>query len=1747
MVRTERKATLDQNKGSPKKKKAVAGEKKKQSSGKKDPPSSPSGKKKRFAFWKSGDDKSSAKKKDNKDQVSNNNKASKKQTNDDEKVSESAAVARSTTPETSSATKQKSAEKSRAAAAAAAAAVATKNESIKKPEMVRQESEPFDVVQDKQLRVKQGPISPVRANAAKSASRLAHSPKFPSAAEDLLLETLTDEEDEPELVAVMDDHLSDGLGATVMAANQSPANKSPERATSNMSKQALVAASLAAAAKKSFKASSSRSIVADVEPKETSSFSSTDLDPMTPTFASRAMPMDESNEDNNNNSKPTTPQPAGIVDSGSVYYDAVRRNIYDEEEEVPEQASYSSLAINQRSKPKLSMPRFHNLQKEKKESAKATSSRSLGGSSRSLGGMNSRAQAQQSTAQLAKPSGDEPMVVIQDGTKPLSSKLRNGTAFVSLDSMSAVVPLHQRTKKKKTKIDNISEVDDIALLKNDDLIQDPLDKDRDNKSVGAHSSSSAGSMSAALSLLRNRNKWKKLDVDEEEDERHSLSDHSSRFAQTPNSSTSRALPPSREDSSASKSEDRTNRRAVAAAGLGAAGVAAAVASSDGRSRPDTGTPFMSPLEATEKENNAPNKENDEDEDSVFDLDGDDNDEATQKSKALAASPAAPALRKSKNGFISPSKSNRVMFAVEDDSNLETELRRADGRKSTSSPGDSMSVVSGMSAGRSVMTEGTYASSVYTTSSANTQSSRKRRPGAAKKRMAKAKEAELKNSKGWHESIREAAATNNRVWNPSKGWIDYEEPESEETGLEDGRNEKLHISLKNVSKRSPSNQANSSDSVSRSPSTSVPFPSDWEKDRSEMIPIKENEDGDDHSADELNEEKKVEPLSPPRSPARSRAAQGEGDSPNMSWVDSMRAATAKLNTGNRQWDPEQGWTENGPPVSEIVTLSPSRKNTETQSDNNDHAGQLGVGQPSLNDVPISSVAEEADENSTQTSDQSSTLSGSPRSMGVVSEETDNDVGKVAPSKEGLSDWIQQASANLGGSQPESSMTEIESDGAVASVPSKSSALPTNKVPKGSRNRLLLPPGVGAKSRTPKAGDQRDSSITSSKKSGASAGYVELSSNGSVRSIAEEMRSISDPSLDDGTTATNETRSLDPVSLNAEDFSVAVTERQSFNLSSRGAGVASGKAPTVHVVKEKMSKSDRDLFASNDEDGTRGGGSGAQMVLKDSKSTDDDSRNSDTWDNSGFGDDSDSEIVSPTSVESAEGNKKEFTKKATREMRRENSSPTRSVSSLAQQWEAKANAKKEKPTTEKNSEPVFVASGDDDSVFKFKDRSKIPKDDDDSIFMFSDVGSPLRLDQASLAKHEARTKNKEEPPLDNFGFPDAVEDDMYLDTLAAALSRSNQTRKDPETDQSRSIGSRGDPDGRLGADVDDRASDFTKGSTIEKATFFSRLQACAAPIIPRFNTENPSDDSLSAHLAFLKRSPNNNPSPSSNSARSFPSPAFVCGRPDTIFEEDDDKTNNDESTRQSLPNPPRTRSRPRSNQRASQSSSSSPRASPKRDRGPSPKVGQSSKSVSSSSEMKSPSSDISGGGGFGAKTAYLEALALKTAVSNKKKEDAKRNGVSRRKGSEEDGLSVDTGTSPSVVSSATEQSHSQAWQSFLERKKSNSGRKSKTGSSAKSSSDNDVSRAAEKYATEKVEEMMANMPSPSESNRTNPKFQEYGGQSSNRSDSGSSMMDGVSRGRTKKKSSSAKAAEDLAAARVEAMMMAMSSTKLDEGGM
>jgi hypothetical protein len=89
--------------------------------------------------------------------------------------------------------------------------------------------------------------------------------------------------------------------------------------------------------------------------------------------------------------------------------------------------------------------------------------------------------------------------------------------------------------------------------------------------------------------------------------------------------------------------------------------------------------------------------------------------------------------------------------------------------------ESMSVVSGKSFS---MESGLHdPGSVYTQSSNFTQSSRKRRPGAAKTRLAKAKEAEkhAAKKKGWHESILAAAETNNRIWQPKLGWVGYQQP------------------------------------------------------------------------------------------------------------------------------------------------------------------------------------------------------------------------------------------------------------------------------------------------------------------------------------------------------------------------------------------------------------------------------------------------------------------------------------------------------------------------------------------------------------------------------------------------------------------------------------------------------------------------------------------------------------------------------------------------------------------------------------------------------------------------------------------------------------------------------------------------------------------------------------------------------------------------------------------------------------
>jgi hypothetical protein len=94
--------------------------------------------------------------------------------------------------------------------------------------------------------------------------------------------------------------------------------------------------------------------------------------------------------------------------------------------------------------------------------------------------------------------------------------------------------------------------------------------------------------------------------------------------------------------------------------------------------------------------------------------------------------------------------------------------------------------------------------------------------------------------------------------------------------------------------------------------------------------------------------------------------------------------------------------------------------------------------------------------------------------------------------------------------------------------------------------------------------------------------------------------------------------------------------------------------------------------------------------------------------------------------------------------------------------------------------------------------------------------------------------------------------------------------------------------------------------------------------------------------------------------------------------------------------------------------------------------------------------------------------------------------------------------------------------------------------------DVSRAAEKYAAEKVEEIMSKMAARS---KTTPRLRESRNEFSdvgNKETAGAATTVPTSAsGQNPSGGGSISAAEDLAAARVEAMMAALANTNFDEG--
>jgi hypothetical protein len=343
-------------------------------------------------------------------------------------------------------------------------------------------------------------------------------------------------------------------------------------------------------------------------------------------------------------------------------------------------------------------------------------------------------------------------------------------------------------------------------------------------------------------------------------------------------------------------------------------------------------------------------------------------------------------------------------------------------------------------------------------------------------------------------------------------------------------------------------------------------------------------------------------------------------------------------------------------------------------------------------------------------------------------------------------------------------------------------------------------------------------------------------------------------------------------------------------------------------------------------------------------------------------------------------------------------------------------------------------------------------------------------------------------------------------------------------------------------DESDSDFvpSEASTqiAQGTTFLQRLQACAAPIVNKSH-ECGSGVPMAAHLAFLRNNPTMGGTPdkpSTNKDSSRAAPAVLCGRPDVIVEEededdndnddDDDDDDDDDEPVRTAPPPPvmRPKSRSRSNPR----------------------------SIRSKDDVSSVISDE-----FGAKTAYFEALAMKAAVSGGHKK------TRRSPGS-------DVSASTHSKTSSSSSKHSEKFQQFLERRASKSDTSLPPAQPAPApappqppmprskppSGRHDISSRAERYASEKVEEMIGAMTtSSSRSSRhgssRHGRILDYRGRPMEEEETGAfptlprplSSSSPPSHNRIYASPSRA-AAEELAAARVEAMMANLSTHKLED---
>lgn len=950
--------------------------------------------------------------------------------------------------------------------------------------------------------------------------------------------------------------------------------------------------------------------------------------------------------------------------------------------------------------------------------------------------------------------------------------------------------------------------------------------------------------------------------------------------------------------------------------------------------------------------------------------------------------------------------------------------------------------------RSVVSGKSYKTSM-TMATNYTVSTRSRRPGAAKQRLTSQKTGESTSSsqhgrkvQGWQESIQAAAAGMNRVWDPVRGWVDYENPEVPEGNDVDISDEKIVINVDNLRK------AASADEGDDGPPPTI-------------------SSGDAVDAQAVMDAFSPPPPPPPRekAPGTSRSLPGTaGDqdgSPSRSrgWVQSMKEATARINTQGKKWDPERGWISLEDNETHELHQDDYRYSgavdTQAESDTQDFGT---VPQDTL--MPLPDRSKHAQD---------------PNGQGPMHKTRRDPSGQIHVPVEEDHQSV-DASTKSGGGR----YIQLGESGSVSSY--YYGKLSTQNPGNGTRAQ----PAVAMSESQNGQQNQRSSVIVDVKRERMNSedaeffpdlakerrrgtGPVDVDEIDDLQDL-ENFVAAPDFSWDEDTSNVDAPaggkKAVPKLRMNMRDtepVSGQIQGRSGRSVVSSGSVSTSSKSiPKLRGPKRDTSPiRGRDSTSNNiahtppqkeviEPSGTRGvvsplGASPQDLPTRAGPSPP--------------GSGPDRTLKNPTKSPGAMND--------TRSTYTAESSPsTGSVRNLSDYWERRSQSDVGLPQSAewksflaKKVRAEAEAAGNQ--------RSRPRKDDEkDSLFDFND---------SEGAFPTARPRANRDAQVEGLRSLEEISD----------ISPIQQVHEDD--------------DGSENGAPSEASTGFVQGNT-----FMQRLQACAAPMMPRTSASGNSDGKSFqeancnpgiplAHLAFMRTNPaatGSSPEKNSRSSASRFVPPSFCGKPDIIVEEDEndlalgeEDSKKKQKTLASLsPSEKRSLDLPRS---------------------------RSASRGGRQGDMSSVISDEMTGGN---KTAYLEAIAMKAAVSGSKKR--------RSRSTTGSDVSASTGTSNNK--------HSESWQKFLDKKKKNSS----TPPSAEIT-EQDVSKAAEKYASEKVDQMMSMMAARAQEDsfQARPAEEATG--------AFPSVSNVAHRYQQTYKSEASRAAEELAAARVEAMMASLSS--------